>query len=257
MEQKLTCDVVRDLLPMYVDELTSEATNELVEDHLGECKECSEILEDMRHPMEVETAPEVKDFKKYLKKSRTSIFYWLMGASAVIALVTCFIVNLAVDGTLSWFFIVAMGIATGYLPVYTMLSSSKHRFIKGTAVVNVCTFFMLAVIQFVLYVQMGQGEVWLFSKGFPITVLWSLCMWIAIGSNVLLHFNPVLAVSVLAFLAVPANFLTNWIGGEYEKPTDYFITFVSNGLGNLVAAIILLVIGLIINKRNRSYEARE
>lgn len=257
MEQKLTCDVVRDLLPMYVEELTSEATNELVEEHLGECKGCSEILEDMKYPMEVETAPEVKDFKKYLKKSRTSIFYWLMGASAVIALVTCFIVNLAVDGTLNWFFIVAMGIVTGYLPVYTVLSSSKHRFMKGVAVANVCTFFMLAVVQYVLYVSMGQKEVWLFSMGFPITVLWSLCIWIAIAARVFLHLNVILAVSVLAFLAVPANFLTNWIAGEYETLSDYAASFVSNGLGNLAAAVILLVIGLVINKKNGRYETRE
>ena len=64
----------------------------------------------MKCPVEVETAPEVKDFKKYLKKSRMSIFNRIMGASAVIAILTCFIVNLAVEGRLSWFFIVVLGI---------------------------------------------------------------------------------------------------------------------------------------------------
>lgn len=257
MEQKLTCETIRDLLPMYVDELTSEATNKLVKEHVKECKECNEILENMKQPIEVETAPEVKEFKKYLKKSRISIFYWIMGASAVIAMLTCFIVNLAVDGKLSWFFIVVMGIITGYFPIYTMLNAKKHCFVKGIAVANICVIFLLAVIQMVLYYRMGIGELWFFSMAVPITLLWSVCIWIAIACNQFFHLNPVLCVSVLAFLAVPGNFLTNWMVGEYEKPIDYFETFISNGLGNLVAAIVLLIAGIIISKRNRRYKDRE
>lgn len=257
MEQKLTCETIRDLLPMYVDELTSEATNKLVKEHVKECKECNEILENMKQPIEVETAPEVKEFKKYLKKSRISIFYWIMGVLAVIAMLTCFIVNLAVDGKLSWFFIVVMGIITGYFPIYTMMNAKKHCFVKGIAVANICVIFLLAVIQMVLYYRMGIGELWFFSMAVPITLLWSVCIWIAIACNQLFHLNPVLCVSVLAFLAVPGNFLTNWMVGEYEKPMDYFETFVSNGLGNLVAAIVLLIAGIIISKRNRRYKDRE
>ncbi len=257
MEQKLTCETIRDLLPMYVDELTSEATNKLVKEHVKECKECNEILENMKQPIEVETAPEVKEFKKYLKKSRISIFYWIMGASAVIAMLTCFIVNLAVDGKLSWFFIVVMGIITGYFPIYTMLNAKKHCFVKGIVVANICVIFLLAVIQTVLYYRMGIGELWFFSMAVPITLLWSVCIWIAIACNQFFHLNPVLCVSVLAFLAVPGNFLTNWMVGEYEKQIDYFETFISNGLGNLVAAIVLLIAGIIISKRNRRYKDRE
>lgn len=256
MEQKLTCDTIRDLLPMYVDELTSEATNKLVKEHVKECKECNKILENMKQPIEVETAPEVKEFKQYLKKSRISIFYWIMGASAVIAMLTCFIVNLAVDGKLSWFFIVVMGIITGYFPIYTMLNAKKHRFVKGIAVANICVIFLLAVIQTVLYYRMEIGELWFFSMAVPITLLWSVCIWIAIACNQFFHLHPVLCVSVLAFLAVPGNFLTNWMVGEYETPADYLDNFVSNGLGNVIAAVVLLVIGVIISKRNRRHEMK-
>ncbi|WP_075718994.1 zf-HC2 domain-containing protein [Roseburia sp. 499] len=121
MEQKLTCDTIRDLLPMYVDDMTSEATNELIKEHLSECKECNQILENMKQPVVVETAPEVKDFKKYLKKSRASILYWIMG------------------------------VLTGYLPIYVMVNSEKHPFVKGIAVANGCTFLLVAVVQVVLY----------------------------------------------------------------------------------------------------------
>ena len=257
MEQKLTCDTIRDLLPMYVDELTSEATNELVKEHISTCSQCSEMLENMKKPVSVETAPEVKDFKKYLKKSRISIFYWIMGAAAAIAILTCFIVNLAVSGTLSWFYIVVMGIVTGYLPVYIMMNSKKHPFVKGVAAAEVCVFLLLAVIQRYCIFQMKTGDLWFVKTAVPIFLLWSAFIWIAIACNLFFHVHPVIAVSIFAFLAVPGNFFTNWIVGEYEKPMDYFDTFVSNGLGNTAAAVVLLIIGIAISKRNNKHDAEE
>ena len=67
MEQKLVCDTVRDLLPMYIDHMTSEVSNESIEEHISDCGECRTVLEQMRKPVAVETAPEIKEFKKFLK----------------------------------------------------------------------------------------------------------------------------------------------------------------------------------------------
>ena len=40
MKNDLTCAVVRDLLPPYVEGLTEPETNEAVERHLAECPRC-------------------------------------------------------------------------------------------------------------------------------------------------------------------------------------------------------------------------
>ena len=50
MSDKLSCEIVRDLLPSYADGQTSEKTNQAVEAHLSGCRECSEILRRMREP---------------------------------------------------------------------------------------------------------------------------------------------------------------------------------------------------------------
>ena len=42
MKNDLACEVVRDLLPSYIDGLTSEETSALIEAHLGECEACRE-----------------------------------------------------------------------------------------------------------------------------------------------------------------------------------------------------------------------
>ena len=41
MKNDLTCGVVRDLLPSYVEGLTSQETNQAVETHLASCPECT------------------------------------------------------------------------------------------------------------------------------------------------------------------------------------------------------------------------
>ena len=54
MENKEKCKIVQDLLPNYIDKLTSEETNSFVEKHLEECNECHEIIENMKKDFEKE-----------------------------------------------------------------------------------------------------------------------------------------------------------------------------------------------------------
>lgn len=41
------CNIVRDMLPLYVDGVCSEATTEMVKEHLVNCAECNKICEQM------------------------------------------------------------------------------------------------------------------------------------------------------------------------------------------------------------------
>ena len=54
---KHECDIVRDLLPLYAEKLGSEATTELVKEHLKGCPACRVELEKLREP--VPAAPEI------------------------------------------------------------------------------------------------------------------------------------------------------------------------------------------------------
>lgn len=46
---KKECDIIKDLLPSYVDEICSEASKEWIESHLAECGECRASAEVMKH----------------------------------------------------------------------------------------------------------------------------------------------------------------------------------------------------------------
>ena len=65
MKNDLTCGVVRDLLPSYVEGLTSEETNQAVESHLATCPDCTARRDTMAAPEE--TAAEQSREVDYLK----------------------------------------------------------------------------------------------------------------------------------------------------------------------------------------------
>ena len=87
---KLPCEVVRDLLPSYVDGLTSETTNQLVSEHLEGCAPCRAALDAMRAPG-TEPAEEKEKEIDYLKKSRRhnrAVVLWsIAGAFLVVVMV--------------------------------------------------------------------------------------------------------------------------------------------------------------------------
>lgn len=42
------CDIVRDLLPLYVDNVVSDTSREIIEEHLSDCDGCKEYLKKLR-----------------------------------------------------------------------------------------------------------------------------------------------------------------------------------------------------------------
>lgn len=87
MKTNLPCEVVRDLLPSYKDGLTSEVTNEAVEEHLAGCEECSQTLERMCDPIEPAVVqPEGDKTIDFLKKVRR-VDRWKIIAACVAVLV--------------------------------------------------------------------------------------------------------------------------------------------------------------------------
>ena len=41
---RITCDVIQDLMPSYVDGILSEDSQALVKEHMEACKECRKML---------------------------------------------------------------------------------------------------------------------------------------------------------------------------------------------------------------------
>lgn len=101
MKNKLPCELIRDLFPSYIDDLTSDITNELVEEHLAECEDCHRVLDSMKDCF-VEP-PDTKEEKEidFLKKTRKKTEGFMIGSilTAVLVMVICLVIRNYFIGT--------------------------------------------------------------------------------------------------------------------------------------------------------------
>ena len=69
----MKCEIIRDLLPSYMDGLTSVESNEIVEKHLEQCEECNTYFEEMRKEIFVDKIENDKEIQPFIKiKEKTA-----------------------------------------------------------------------------------------------------------------------------------------------------------------------------------------
>ena len=94
---KTSCDIIRDLLPLYAEHITSEATNTLVEEHLKTCEDCRAELRQMQLPVPVQPEPQpdapLRSIKNTLQKKR------IRTAAAAVLTLLCAVALVAWMGT--------------------------------------------------------------------------------------------------------------------------------------------------------------
>ncbi|MBP5578025.1 MAG: zf-HC2 domain-containing protein [Ruminococcus sp.] len=83
----MKCNIVRDLLPLYCDKLTSVDSNEEIEKHLHECEECNAVYESMKQKEDDIKVPDkdVKPLKKAKKCFTLRAFAIFFGTFAALA----------------------------------------------------------------------------------------------------------------------------------------------------------------------------
>lgn len=54
----MNCDIVKDLIPLYIDGCCSEESEKAVEEHIRNCSDCKKLLEDMKSPSDIVSVSE-------------------------------------------------------------------------------------------------------------------------------------------------------------------------------------------------------
>ena len=65
--EKIDCNIIRDLLPLYEDNVASQETQELIRTHLVDCLDCREELRKMRTPISLPPAGDEEAVKRFLE----------------------------------------------------------------------------------------------------------------------------------------------------------------------------------------------
>ena len=61
----MNCEIIKDLIPLYIDGCCSEESSEAVKNHVENCCECSKLIEEMKAPADIVAVSEApKTFSK-------------------------------------------------------------------------------------------------------------------------------------------------------------------------------------------------
>ena len=71
---RMPCDLIQDLLPLYHDQVCSQTSRKVVEDHLQDCPACQQVLDamggDLLTPAETEEEKELRPLAEWWQKQK-------------------------------------------------------------------------------------------------------------------------------------------------------------------------------------------
>jgi len=109
---KINCDVIQDLLPLYAENMASQGSRDLVEEHLEECETCKQELGQIMKPgikISMKDVDQVKGFARKFRKHTINI-----------AVMSVFI-TVSIISLISGLFFLKPGDEIGYVILYLYL----------------------------------------------------------------------------------------------------------------------------------------
>lgn len=91
---KITCDVIKDLLPLYVENISSDDTRILVEEHIVSCESCKQELNKLSTPKDFSLETNILPLKKMqvalLKRKYLTILFSVLFTILILIITTQF-----------------------------------------------------------------------------------------------------------------------------------------------------------------------
>ena len=246
---KLKCEIVRDLLPNYVEKLTCDVTNECMDAHIKECEECREICNKMQYQMKEDPVPEAKNLGRFLNKIKIRYVKIIILLLGIIGITTCFIVDLAMNFSLTWSFIVLGSVILAYIPGYVLLTEKKNTILKILLIITILIIPYLYLLQEVLEKNYSVNGIWFTQYACPITIIWLLVVWVTYIAVKIFKLNIFFSIAFLFLLAIPANVQTNIVAGDLAGWSDFSKRFMQFGFGYFAGMIICMTIGLLYHNK--------
>ena len=93
MNKQYDCNIILDLLPLSIENMVTEETQEVIDQHLLTCESCRQIFEDMTRELDITSVKKNRKKKKRHKYKRKSLIKkCILGYLLFLALIMAFCV---------------------------------------------------------------------------------------------------------------------------------------------------------------------
>lgn len=207
---KISCDVVMDLLPLYHDGVCNQSTKKQVAEHLDECESCRALLDKIGNTtiddkLKAERQDVIMHQAKALKiKYAQNIGAVIFSALLLLGIITCFIVDIAISGTLTWSLIpISACVFAGII----FIPAIKYG-VKGIKVSLIIFTVLIVPFLFILSHIIDSGEL-LLQIGIRMSVILLVYLWGIFALFKVLRARKFMAVAISLLLAIPLSIVVN------------------------------------------------
>ena len=128
---KTECNIIRDLLPLYADDVCSDESKALVDEHLNECPDCAAELkrlqtDEIEEQLTVEREEVIRSQKKKFGRRSAAVgsaIAWVL----MIPVVICLFISRVQGGEMGWVFVVLASIAVAASVIVVPLMAPKDK----------------------------------------------------------------------------------------------------------------------------------
>lgn len=160
MENKLSCNIIKDLLPMYVDEISSKETNDCIKEHLDRCDTCKkEYYKILKVNNSNEKNNDIETFRKFKSKIiLIFIFFMIISIAAVSLSMICENIKLGLHriSTLEIILFALLNVSIYFIPMMALLFCwiwKKASY--GSSSYNIANSFFISLVIIVIYLIMS------------------------------------------------------------------------------------------------------
>ncbi len=136
---RMECNVILDLLPLYVDEICSKESRYLVEEHLKECENCQKVYENMKSNIEMIQYSTAVENKKMFQRAWKNILGIVLALAVILS---GFAVNLSgalYGGPANIGEFIATLLYIVFWGIFTVVTREYRPFVKLSFVMSLLT----------------------------------------------------------------------------------------------------------------------
>ncbi|MDF2589824.1 MAG: putative rane-associated regulator with a motif [Anaerocolumna sp.] len=184
---------------------------------------------------------QAKKYRYFMTSTKMSL-YFLYGA----AIITCFICNLSINHTLSWFWIVLCSISLAFSITHLPFLLKRNQIIITFATASILVYMLEFII--CMYVS---GD-WLFQVAYPITTVSLAWVWIIMLIIKYLKVSVIIKSSIITLIAgviiITMNPVCGYFLGEDMATIISYMDLTqwkNDNMGNKIAFLCFIIIGLV------------